>query len=254
MPASPLRVYVPAECDERMNPLDWEKCRACSPTDCPGCGRSGSLEERAGDRTLIQCEQCDWTARCACDRHGSIRAAALAALRQHDCDCPATNNGGGPCVCGHAPSLNGGTEMVEVVARCEGCGHPASEGTWEGYGASEGDTPMAERFMGAALAAIVAGVDTSPATFQPTYYSLCDAGCRHDLAATQVDMRGGAGWESVGPDPLRLGGQTVQEFLTWCHVPVRASWRHVDVCRLYFPNMVRLEDLRLLCFRCWAAG
>src|SRR5207249_382467 len=65
-------------------------------------------------------------------------------------------------------------KMVQPDPRCEDCGHPMSEGTWDGVPLSE--RLDAAHYLAGAEAAFVLGVD--PGNYV-IHYSSCDEWCRH---------------------------------------------------------------------------
>jgi hypothetical protein len=192
------RIYDPAECGSSGVPLDWERCRRCG-----GSGTSTlALSKRNAD--VGPCP--------ICAGHGSLKAAALAKKGEN-------------ARCG-----------IPVMTRCEDCGHPMSEGTWEGeYGDEIARTEVLD------------GDESLRRHLERNgtiHFSPCDEACRHrgpgrrpatdatwiaydDLASPQPD---GHGWRSG----------------------VQASWRPVDVRCLGWPHDLRPERLAVLCLRCWA--
>lgn len=255
MSAHVLRIYDPAECDPRGVPLDWERCRACS-----GTGRTPSHLD------LPREGEC-WT----CDGHGSLKAAALEyALRpqgdeevarrigefDHDA-LPADTTAAVDQILADAKR----TQMVAAEARaavmaqprCDDCGHPMSEGTWEprspqwepregiidGVGTEawalahlrNGDDPPRE-ILGSAAG---------------THYSPCDDGCSHGGHALVRD--GGSSYMALTSTAEDHAAQRQDEPDT----PLLASWRPVDVRTLGWPHDLRPEKLAVLCLRCWAA-
>ncbi len=190
-----LRVYDPHECHPDGVPLHWESCRWCY-------GEGVHLETGAGCR--------------ACDGHGSLKAAALAAM-QHS-------------YAQERPRGNG-----PLALRCEGCGHPRSEGTWEDGGFQRSSDEWlvwaaTHLRQGRAPPAHLGG---TPATAFATHYSPCDKGCTHDLTGT------------------RTAGLAAGKMAVDCH-PLEASWRPVEVRALGWPHDLRPEKIAVLCLRCWA--
>lgn len=157
-----------------------------------------------------------------CDGHGSLKAAALASQAYHD---------------GH---------------RCEDCGHPMSEGTWEGETPDVARDPnLRHDDLAHAERCLLQGVEPTGTPTRLDFFSPCDEGCRH----------GGPGrWkEGTHPNhtwkPATRLGQTADGtlMLVLNEAPVEASWRPVDVRLLSWPHDLRPEHLAVLCFRCWAA-
>lgn len=221
-----LRVYDPAECDAAGVPLDWERCRACEGTGKPvytsSHGRVGVCQR--------------------CDGHGSLKAAALWEY-----------GGYGP------------TKVMQIrlpddhVFRCEGCGHPMSEGTWK---ADSSDLPSSvaslstpQAVLRAALRELREGVEPWKAwvkTFErrgaslpPVHYSPCDEGCSHGGPGRVFDGDGDV-WPVLNVSPTLN--------TTCVGVPLRreASWRSVDVRTFGWPHDLRPEKLAVLCIRCYA--
>lgn len=90
MPADLLRIYEPAECDAHGVPLGWDRCRACGGPDAVG--------------------GCD-----DCAGHGSLRVAVLATLSEAHAN-------------SYARTFGWSEPDPPFVLRCQGCGHPTSEG------------------------------------------------------------------------------------------------------------------------------
>lgn len=67
-----LRIYDPGECDSAGVPLAWERCRTCKGT--------GIVDEGAGDVNPPGAPEVIEGPCVACGGHGSLRAAALAAI------------------------------------------------------------------------------------------------------------------------------------------------------------------------------
>lgn len=199
---SVLRIYDPNECDEHGVPLDWERCRKCSD------GRIVTPEyERGGD---IQWRTCD-----RCDGHGSLKAAALLAFWG----------------VGYQPSVVG--EDGKPRFRCEDCGHPMSEGTWEPVESwpTEGGEVDLLRAVG----------DVGQA--RGRHYSPCDEGCRH----------GGPGRIIATAEWNKGRVENVAKLNVYEGYDKQASWRPVDVRTLGWAHDLRPEKLAVLCLRCWAA-
>jgi hypothetical protein len=210
-----LRVYSPDECDSDMNPLDWERCREC--------GGAGSFpEEDAGGN--------QWRETCTrCAGRGSLKAGALVA------------------------AVSGGwtdamTDAEKVMVRCEGCQHLRSEGAWEGRPGTTYDEAIRK-----AEARLFAGRE--PDDWHdgqgpgPVHYSACDEGCRHG-GPGRFKMSEHPDHEWLPADEIVATERGI--LLVRNGQPVEASWRQVDVRRLAYPNMLRPEDLAVLCLRCWA--
>lgn len=121
------------------------------------------------------------------------------------------------------------------VARCEGCGHPWSDGTWEGDGRLQ-PTPHALRL----------GV----APTNGVHWSPCDTGCQHSgsVRMHNPDQTDAAPYWS---DPLKF--ETSVAYNAEAGLEVEASWRGVDVRTLGWPHDLRPQMLALLCLRCLAA-
>jgi hypothetical protein len=215
-----LRVYDPAECDEHGVPLDWERCRTCS--------GSGVFPRGSSPRTSPACH----------DGHGSLRAAVRRALVR------------GVAVRG--PAHGGNAALVtDEQTRCKDCGHPMSDGTWEG--------PAAELLLDPEHPFTAADAEREWLEMQAwkrepegqrvrhnvNYWSACDEDCRHGapfqvynqdtlIANITASYPGGAA------DHARQGGA------------VRASWRVVDVRPRGWAHDLRPERLAVLCSRCLA--
>lgn len=217
MPADLLRVYDPAECDSDGAPLDWERCRTCR----------GYGKRLAGLMGRGEYERCS-----TCAGHGSLKAATLA--RRWDL----------VMGCGHSPV------DPPRAYRCEDCGHPTSEGTWEGGG------PINPTHMQHTVP-LMLGIGREPEftdddgnVFRPVHYSPCDKWCHHGGPGRwefprkpgeihQGVIEGSMAEGSVGRDVAR-------------GVSHEASWRQVDVRTLGWPHDLRPERLAILCLRCWA--
>lgn len=200
----------------------------------------GECDERGVPLDWKRCRACGgrghgpradpWT--CSiCSGHGSLRAAALVEADR-------------------SPSLPDGGKLT----RCSGCGHPASEGTWEGPAAEDPEACVEQ--TGVEHLAIEAG-DRDVIAYNAVHFSPCDEGCRHGDPVRQVRIGPGFGPPgSIAPlDPLDPRGQTagdVVRSLGDIH-RTEASWRPVDVRTLGWPHDLRPEKLSVLCLRCWAA-
>lgn len=231
---SVLRIYTPAECDQAGVPLDWVKCRYCA-----GTGQSNlCAEDEHGPEWKLREGVC-----VICEGHGSLKAAALIHLTcaiQRRC-----------------PDGSGYIIDPSEAPRCEDCNHPQSDGTWEGDLRRPPITPGTEhltfqdvsratdedwqRQHARAASAWLLGERKEPPPWANVvvHYSPCDEGCRHS-------------------GPGRLWDEKEQTWRTRETIAndsgyrVEASWRQVDIRRLNYPNMLRPEDLAVLCLRCWA--
>jgi hypothetical protein len=243
-----LREYKPHECDEQGVPLDWDECRACGGTGIDHTAHRRAMEALAeaheedpiaNSPATVRRPTCE-----ACGGHGSLKAAALADAH------------------GRQP----GTLHGQPPARCEGCGHPMGDGTWERGAEYWHEALRRDLGVGSsrwAFEHLRRGNEPPSRTLQHrvgVHFSPCDEGCRHD-----------------GPGRHRL---TDEDYLTWKAIPdtakartglgvgnyeVEASWRQVDVRTgvpapanhphpmIYTrPWNLRPENLALLCLRCWA--
>ena len=181
-----LRIYDPRECNSAGVPLDWDRCRAC-------------LGGGTFDNGLRACT--------ICDGHGSLKAAALAKLR----------------VTQWYNTTDHNARLEDHLLRCESCGHPASEGTWEESFPVE--VPLL-RLSGHTD-------DTKP---WRVHYSICDEECRH----------GGPGRSGTTRFTSELMARDLPDAM-----PFRASWRAVDVRTLGWSWDLRPERLAVLCLRCF---
>jgi hypothetical protein len=245
-----LRVYDPPECGDDGRPLDWEWCRACAGTGSARAREYGRIDSEDGPIFLTPpggfaalAEPCG-----TCQGHGSLKAAALAALVVNhacgNCGHVTDHMAGGGCItrgcgCRHkTPS--------PPDPRCSGCGHPMSEGTWERDGLSHFDP---NRVIVSALAAL-RRCHEPYADWQPgspgahVHYSPCDEGCRHGGPIRVYE----ASVEAWVDQPH--GFVPVQTYSN--HERVEASWRQVDVRAHGWDHDLRLEKLALLCLRCEA--
>lgn len=221
-----LRVYTPAECDVRGVPLDWERCRTCEGTSVVVRNRGG-----IGKPEKWQCP--------TCDGHGSLKAAALAAL---SLDGPLARNANHPLV------NHGDARRV----RCEDCGHPMSEGTWEG---PRGEAPpeyIWRLFTDEVRSGRWPEAEWIERRIAVVHYSRCDEGCRHGGPGRYKEPpRSGEVriWKSWQANDLAGPGRITDEALG---NTVEASWRPVDVRCLSWPHDLRPEQLAVLCLRCYA--
>jgi hypothetical protein len=216
-----LRVYDPPECDERGVPLDWERCRSSNMMlgggpACPACDGHGSLNAAALAALMTKCRTC---------HH---EAAAHVQGVEHglcaECDCWGYEARG--------------------PARCEDCGHPMSEGTWEG-----GDERAYQDIVEArhTVAGRYLRRGDEPPNLLPVHFSPCDEGCRHGGPGRfDGDPEGPTVW--VPLDDVSGTGDA----RPMVHYGVEASWRQVDVRTLGWPHDLRPEKLAVLCLRCWA--
>jgi hypothetical protein len=260
---SALRVYDPAECAVDGVPFGWERCPTCEDGFLIG---KGTFEGVRGPRC----------GRCA--GRGSLKAAALAALLLHDPDCPATNTGGGVCVCHQTQwaAEDRSNRTVTVEGRCEGCSHPMSDGTYNYTLRYENDVGMTVENALALLDAyhgqavqydrrntdpyIMLAEGKTP-DWIGQHWSACDEGCRHQATAVRwrtdhgpLPGDGPSWWPQDGPGDMAIDGREVGEYLSDRPriAPVEAAWRPVDIRRLGWPHDLRPEKLALLCLRCWA--
>lgn len=200
-------IIDPPDCDKSGVPLDWERCRTCE-------GRGEAHGSWPDGRMATMPDRCP-----TCDGHGSLKAAALDHLKR----------------IGKARTWT----TPDYAPRCEDCGHPMSEGTWEDIspGRPENDKidHEAMRKGYAAAAWKILSVDKQEPTKRIgdlTLYSPCDEGCRH----------GGPG---------RLDGIPIAD-MQRARIRAEASWRPVDVRTLGWPHDLRPEKLAVLCLRCYA--
>jgi hypothetical protein len=232
MSAVVLRVYDPAECDAAGVPLDWERCRPCG-------GRGSAPFFTNAETMSIEQRPCP-----TCGGHGSLRAAALAfraALARETRDHPDDHPN---LLLRSADALARGGAPTEV--RCEGCGHPMSDGTWGDRGNGEPLLPHeAAAQIEYALGELRAG-DEPDMWERLTHWSPCDERCRH---GGPVAERGDDGFGVlVESDVDFLGGHP----LAATSLKVWSSWRQVDVRTLGWAHDLRPENLTVLCLRCFA--
>lgn len=222
-PVNLLRVYDPPECDSAGVPLDWKCCRTCG-----GSGRWCECDR--GERTPLNCWSCSNDQCPTCGGHGSLKAAALYELVE----------AGG----------RGGTwspTEQRLIVRCEDCGHPTSEGTWDGHGLADDSGKAAASESAERYLREYDGIPSHPMGLD--FYSPCDEGCRHS---------GPGRWSPNGP----IGGAWRERPYPDMMVDVKAmrptdyleaSWRLVDVRTLGWPHDLSPEKLAVLCLRCWVA-
>ena len=246
-----LRFYKMAECDEHGVPLDWDRCRACG-----GTGWRGGAESlvTTGEGAVVghmvpadAAEPTDADVCGTCKGHGSLKAAALV-FRLRDRYEP---------IRPVSSVAEGEYPPLRERARCEGCGHPMNDGTWDG---------VPERYPAAQLAAILDGALTDlcdgfepAATTTAVHFSPCDEGCRHGgpvrCAGRRlhllVERLEPEGWTYV--ETTRFPAGAMAKAVGWdTGGRVEASWRQVDVRPLDWPHDLRPESVAVLCLRCWA--
>lgn len=205
-----LRVYDPVECDEHGVPLDWERCRTCV-----GVGAYLDIDLKRQD-----CPRCDG--------HGSLKAAALDALTR-----PILAQRIGESLAEHA---------ARQAIRCEGCGHPMSDGTWTA------DGPHAHALACAEETLRLGGEPLNPTD---VHYSPCDEGCRHG-GPIRSRIDGGRWLVTPNIAVTREGEQVPVSVAIAGGLEGEASWRPVDVRTLGWAHDLRPERLAVLCLRCWA--
>lgn len=202
-----LRLYSRAE---------WEAL-PCDPWErCPTCGGGGSLfAHRPFQTTATGCPDCKG--------HGSARALAFDVLWK-------VGRGDRNPASAHR-------------WRCEDCGHPMSEGTWEGLPKGDEDEMIgyvlarwSESEWGDQTEAWIA--DQYPGV---VHYSPCDEGCRHGGPVRKLNAYG------------RGGGATYDALPPGNREGFEASWRQVDARRLSWDHDLRPGQLAVLCLRCLAA-
>src|SRR5262249_25811150 len=152
-----------------------------------------------------------------CGGHGSMKAAALAAAWD-------------------AAAQRAFPPVERAKPRCEGCGHPMSNGRLEAEGIAEpGGELMRGLAFDAALKTLRAGQEP---TLLAVPWSPCDARCDHD----------GPGRNPGEPGRLANGPGLFDLSV----IKYEAPWRAVDVRPLGWPHDLRPEKLAVLCLRCWA--
>lgn len=274
-----LRVYDPAECDSAGVPLDWERCRKCA-----GAGEVVDIVNRdnVGSPHLPQPAYAE-IACPSCDGHGSLKAAALDRAGYR-----AATQVIAPYVIviddwrsgawkhdGYPPAVR---SVDAMPVRCEDCGHPMNDGTfeYESVGPLDNgmtlemslmviDQPLA--MYDSLRRRLAAGEHIGSGFGIGEFWSPCDEGCRHGApirmgvqgVEATVDTRTG----DVIDGPRPVGRQTLVEIDgtagEWAaridprYGPVEASWRPVDVRILGWPHDLRPEKLAVLCLRCWAS-
>lgn len=260
---SVLRVYLPGECDSEAGvPLDWECCDKCE-----GRGRQvipGHL--LAGEDRSRVCP--------SCDGHGSLKAAALSgrgtwadAEHLYPGDVVGLRRLAVEQFHRYGAVLDeekygvGATFAVNIEThRCEGCGHPMSEGTWEPELPEHSNT-LGFTVTGGELASLAFEMAEhrlrrgESLRAEPTLYSPCDEGCRHSGALRFHPTDGSAPWVSdVVRNPFVMpdgGTETAGDVAGRTDGLVEASWRPVDVRCLSWAHDLRPEMLAVLCLRCF---
>lgn len=230
---SVLRTYDPAGCSADGKPLDWERCRQCAGDGYLlfNYGHTVEPDGSLGGRGMrsTPCEPCAG--------HGSLKAAALAHMRY------------GTCVDVGRLDASVGREP-----RCEDCGHPMSDGTWEG------NHPRLDVLLSFALTELREGYEPRTGIFTrsapdsldgPTvvHYSPCDGKCRHSgsVRVHNPDQSIEAPhWSGA------LDFETEVRHSVIAGMSVEASWRPVDIRTLGWPHDLRPERLAVLCLRCFA--
>mgnify|MGYP006876039257 CR=1 FL=1 len=242
-----LRVYAPWELDTQWHvPDGFYDCHACAPG---GPYAPGTVHELADGELGPFCPNCAG--------YRSIYAAAIERrqadaayrdplwerLKPRDLDAPLPDGDQD----GDAKLAAIHTRMEAIVrtsdlmdaepVRCEGCGHPESEGRWVGpnanvVGLEVGKVPP--HALHAMFARFVREDHLPRADrYDVDFWSGCDAGCRHLPDPGTV----------VKPQPVEEGGPR----------PVEATWRQP---RLVLVNGhahdLRPENLRIMCARCVA--
>lgn len=230
-----FRFYSKTECDTNGVPLDWEWCRLCSAS---GAGRQRVEEVAPGVLRSVRVPDGADGANEVCGRcggYGSLKAAALAL-------CHARFLTPGVLSGEYGDSITVGELKKREKLRCEGCGHPMSDGTWDG-GAWTSDPGYCAMKMMQAEEALRAGGEP---TGRGIHWSPCDDRCRHKRYDLVRLVLGGKtvekGSDATFPDPVYLarGGR------------VEASWREVKVRTLDWAHDLRPESLAVLCTRCFA--
>lgn len=132
--------------------------------------------------------------------------------------------------------------------RCQACGHPMSEGTWEG----PAFTSLAEvqrQELDHAWRCLLEDIEPTGTIGRADYFSPCDDRCRHAGPGRWRSTITGQ-WLERADDSVSV--HRVEMMLKEAD-PVEASWRPVDVRTLGWPHDLRPERLAILCLRCWAA-
>jgi hypothetical protein len=225
-----LRVYDPAECDAQGVPLDWAgglKAKVLAHL----------LNERGRDdhETHVEPVYSDHAslarATCSCDWESDV-------MDDDDARDAAWTHSE------HDP------HPAHGVARCEGCGHPMSDGTWTEPADGWGD----DLTRAALLAKPYSGERGLHGTAERrgrVHWSPCDEGCRHAGPFRRLD------WTGLGEhDEPRIvvTDQGDVQVLVTAELRPEASWRQVDVRTLGWAHDLRPERLAVLCLRCTTSG
>jgi hypothetical protein len=223
-----LRVYDPSECDDQGVPLDWERCQQCG-------GDGFTVEADPADESGETPEQvpCD-----RCETRGSLKAVVLAHFmaRQRPDETCSGDPDQGTCTCD--------------TLRCEDCGHPMGDGTWEGseWGPRSGLSPAvgSEAWAFEHLRRGNEPPREIVGSATGTHYSPCDEECRHEGPTRFRHPAGDFAFTyAEHPVNMRLAAESGGV--------VEAPWRGVDVRTLGWPHDLRPERIALLCLRCLAA-
>lgn len=218
-----LRPYDPSECENFGHPLNWDRCRACS-----GIGR---LEVHVMGREPRDDVRDCWY----CGGHGSLKAAALAYFKTQ-------RSGHWETIAEHAAIFG-----PNAPHRCAGCGHPASDGTWEDEHPKKRMTKRYRRRVEALRFADYALQRGDEPRDGSVIWTPCDDQCHHDDGEWRTDAPKVALALGVqGPGPA--AAQSVRLLLNG--FTVEASWRTVEVRTLGYPSDLRPERLAILCMRC----
>lgn len=212
---SVLDVIDPSGCDAHGVPLDWARCRTCNVDS---------------DGTPIYPDGVGAPDCPTCGGNGSLKSAALAHLRAN-------------------AWRRGGPHPNDPVVRCEGCGHPMSDGTWEGtwvtasweYGDNNGWAFAHLRYERHEPPAEILDVPVC------THWSRCDERCRHGGPFGVVHHAGGPIHTSPSDEEVEAARLVIA-----AAGAVQASWRAVDVRTLGWAADLRPHKLAVLCLRCWA--
>jgi hypothetical protein len=285
---SVLEVVRRRACDAKGVPLDWERCRTCGSTGrvLPPDEAGGPMAFGPAYRETYEAIVRDDAAalgdvppssevmrerRATCPRcggHGSLRAAALAgrlawlaAEASYPGDVVGVRMRDGrmhvvldPAKYGEGADVNADAEP----ARCEGCGHPALDGSWSG------DLEAAQRHLDVTPGlAVDAGAELTAqamvclrsgqeplwgAKGMPVHWSPCDEGCHHLGPFGVVHHHRGP----VQPNPSAEEVEAARMVIPRAGA-VQASWRDVDVRFVNgWPHDLRPENLALRCVRCEA--
>jgi Zn finger protein HypA/HybF involved in hydrogenase expression len=210
---SVLRVYDPWECTSDGVPLNWDCCRCCNRVGVVYASPEAIRRTHVPEGAPIESCSCPM-----CGSHGSLKAEALAKL-----------------IIERIRRGDAGENNDPLTPRCEDCGHPMNEGTWEPHPPQDrsGKThPDANREITMALAEFWErrGV---------VHFSPCDEDCNHDGPGRKPFD---GGW--IGCNEMMNNVGITKGF--------QASRRPVDVRCLGWPHDLRPERLAVLCLRCWA--